>query len=175
MIVLVPAAGTRTGIRAVLARGPGQHAALAERTVDSLEEYVRNLVGASASLQRSSYNEGRISILTVAPLNPKARRLAVIGQQWLQIEAGEHGGRWELDYTDEDVERARDIIEAVTRGRVVELMSLGRSEVSVTLATGEHVTETGYSSGLGWLPIPGWRARARTVSYEPYQPNGLRG
>lgn len=104
----------------------------------------------------------------MTPHNPKARSLAVVGHQWLQIEAGEHGGSWELDYTDEDIERARAIIEAVISGRVIELISLRRSEVRVTLATGEQVTETGYDTGLGWLPIPGWRKRAKAVSYEPY-------
>ncbi len=144
----------------------------AEGTVDSLEAYVRTLVGESASIQRATYSEGRVKILWVTPINPKARTLVIVGQQWLQIEAGEHGGRWELDYTPEDIERARAIIEAVISGRVVELISLRRSEVRVTLATGEQVTETGYDTGLGWLPIPGWRKRAKAVSYEPYQASG---
>lgn len=141
----------------------------AQRTVDSLEAYVRSLVGESATIERSSFSEGQVAILWVTPLNSSARSLAVIGHQWLQVEAGESGGCWELDYTAENVEFARSIIEAVISGRVVELMSLGRSEVQVTLATGEVVTETGYGTGLGWLPIPGWRKRAKVVRYEPYR------
>lgn len=54
-------------------------------------------------------------------------------------------------------------------GRVVELMSLARSEVRATLASGEQVRETGYGTGLGWLPLLGWRNRARVVAYEPYR------
>lgn len=140
-----------------------------QRTVDSLEAYVRTLVGESATLERSSFSEGRVVILWVTPLNPSARSLAVVGHQWLQVEAGENGGCWELGCTAEDVQLARAIIEAVISGCVVELMSLGRSEVQVTLATGEVVTETGYGTGLGWLPIPGWRKRAKVVRYEPYR------
>lgn len=140
-----------------------------ERAVASLEAYVRGLAGESASLERSTYNEGRLSILRVTPHNPKARSLAVVGHQWLQIEAGEHGGSWELGYTDEDIEHARAIIEAVISGRVIELVSLRRSEVRVTLATGSQITETGYGTGLGWLPVPGWRKRAKAVTYEPYK------
>jgi hypothetical protein len=138
-----------------------------QRTVESFEAYVRTLVGESATIERSSFSEGRVVILWVTPLNPSARRLAVVGQQWLQIEAGEYGECWELAYTAEDVQLARAIVQAVIAGRVVELLSLRRSEVQVTLATGEVVTETGYDTGLGWLPIPGWRKRAKVVRYEP--------
>ena len=139
------------------------------RTVDSLEAYVRSLVGDSATLERSTCSEGRIAILSVTPLNPKARHLAVVGQQWLQIEAGEYGGCWELACTAEDAQLARAIVQAVVSGRVVELLSLRRSEVRVILATGEVVTQASSGPGLGWLPIPGWRKRAKVVHYEPYR------
>jgi hypothetical protein len=138
------------------------------QAVDSLEQYVRELAGVTASYERTSYSGG-LSTLSVTPLNDKARPLNVVGQQWLQVEAGDHGGCWELDYTDEGIERARELIEAVIAGRVVELMSLARSEVRATLASGEQVRETGYGTGLGWLPLLGWRNRARVVAYEPYR------
>lgn len=138
------------------------------RTVDVLERWVRELAGTSALLERTSY-AGGLNMLSVSPLNPKARRLNVIGQQWLQVEAGEHGGCWELSYTADDIELARQIIEAVIHGRVVELVFLRRSEVRVELSNGQQVSQTGYGTGLGWLPIPGWRRRARTVIYEPYR------
>lgn len=138
------------------------------QAVDSLEEYVRELAGQTASYERTSYSGG-LSILSVTPHNAKARPLTVVGQQWLQVEAGDHGGCWELDYTAEGIEQARQLIEAVIAGQIVELILLARSEVRVTLASGQQVSQTGYGSGLGWLPLPGWRSRARVIDYEPYR------
>lgn len=89
----------------------------------------------------------------------------------LQVEAGHHGGRWELAATLDDVKFIEDVSRAVIAGRVVETFGPGRSRVDVTLLSGEVVSETGYVTPRGCLPLPGWVRRGRSVTYAPCLPN----
>lgn len=111
----------------------------------------------------------------VAPIAPGA-----LGFHWiefrsdsdaveaLQVQAGHHGGRWELGAAVEDVEFIWELARAVVAGHVVETFGPGRSRVDVTLLSGELVSETGYDAPRGCLPVPGWLRRGRTVRYESY-------
>lgn len=81
---------------------------------------------------------------------------------------GGAGGRWELGRTDRDVELVESIVRAVVDGRVSEVFGPGRSRVTVTLADGQLLSETGLSSIAGCLPLPFWTRWGRTVHYAPY-------
>ncbi|MBD1270910.1 hypothetical protein IDH50_11760 [Aeromicrobium tamlense] len=112
----------------------------------------------------------------VAPIAPGA-----LGFHWiefwsdsdaveaLQVQAGRHGGRWELGAAVEDVEFIWELARAVVAGHVVETFGPGRSRADVTLLSGEFVSETGYDTGRGWLPDPGWLRRGRRVAYSAYR------
>ena len=139
-----------------------------ESVIDTLERHARRLAQTSATYKRSVRSEGRIHTLGVVPVNPRARAIWVTGQQWLGVSVGEIGGAWEFDYTDDAIREAQQIIEAVIAGRVVERISLGRSEVTVALNDGVEVTEGGYVAPWGFLPMPGWTRRARVIAYESY-------
>lgn len=144
-----------------------------QRRLTLLREDVTRACAGLATVATSEASGMRF--VDVAPIAPGA-----LGFHWiefrsesgsveaLQVEAGHHGGRWELDATVEDVEFIWDVARAVIAGRVVETFGPGRSRVDVTLLNGELVRETGADAPRGCLPIPGWIRRGRTVAYEPY-------
>ena len=85
------------------------------------------------------------------------------------LEAGHHGGRWELARELEDMDFLEDVVRSVVDGRVAEVFAFGRSRVEVTFRDGEVVAETGYEAPRGCLPLPGWTRRGRRVQYAPYE------
>jgi hypothetical protein len=144
--------------------------ALAEsnRAVDELVEYARSLVGGSASVERRGVG-GLLPALWIEPVNPRARSVWVGAEQWLVVQLGEQGGRWELGYEDSDMSLAKGLIAAAFAGRVVERVALARSRVTVTLEDGETLSETGYDGCLASLvPLPGWPRWGREIVFEPY-------
>ncbi len=166
---------------AVLGSRPGTETRTDAETADGatsevlqqLEDYTRSLVGDSASISRFRFDdgrvEGRIEGFEVTPTQPGARGITVIAEQWILVEIGRQGGRWELDYTEDDTALARELIAAVVAGRVVETHGLGRSEVTATLADGSSRRETGYNGCLTVLiPQPGWRRWGRREANAAY-------
>ena len=146
-----------------------------QRVLDSLEDHVRGLAGSWASVERSDCYEGAISMVEVQPGNPGSGALLIVGESllevgepWLEVEVGGLGATWLLGYGDADIQRARQIIEAVINGRVTERIYRSRSEVVVTLSTGEELTETGV--GTGRSP----KGLRQTVAWESYQPPAIR-
>jgi hypothetical protein len=90
----------------------------------------------------------------------------LLGEYEVILEAGVGpGGRWELPRTPEGVAYLRQLVEAIVAGRVVETFGPRRSCVTVTMADGTQVSETGY---IGWWPAPGWKRRGHTVEYAAY-------
>ncbi|PRY69348.1 hypothetical protein B0I08_10220 [Glaciihabitans tibetensis] len=136
---------------------------------NELASFSRSAAGADADISLEEYNEGRILGLFLTPHNSRARGVGVLCEQFLVIEIGVIGGRWELGYDREDVLLAKRLIDAVIAGRVVEYFAPRRSRVDVTFLDGTTASETG-SHGFG---LPTFRRRAskhwdRTVHYEPY-------
>lgn len=125
----------------------------------------------------ATINRGELSgirFLDVEPTSTRALRFSWIeyggdGDGALQLQAGHHGGRWELEATMEDVQFIEDVARAVIAGHVVETFGPKRSLVEVTLLNGEVVRETGYDAVRGLIPMPGWRRRGRRVVYAPYR------
>lgn len=144
------------------------------RAVDELAEYARALVGGSARVERRSVGNG-LPTLDIGPVNPRSRSVAIIGEQWLIVQIGEQGGRWELDYEESDIALAKSLIAAAHDGRVIERVAFARSRVTVTLESGEEVSETGYDGCSGLLPLPWWSRWGRTIVYEPYAAGPLQG
>jgi hypothetical protein len=143
------------------------------RVFDSVVEFTRDLVGENGRFELE-YAGGSIGVFDVTPVNPNARPINVIAEQILIVTIGDEGGRFELDYTDEDVELARRLIEAAVTGLVEERSAFGRSRVTVRLPDGTTRTETGYSGCLSLLvPQPGWTRWGRRTSYEPYAPEPI--
>ncbi|OIH92424.1 hypothetical protein [Curtobacterium sp. MCBA15_001] len=144
--------------------------------------YLRTLVGDSATVTArnhwvtepdGSVDRGRSpstrSVL-VRPHNPAALAVDLTCEQWIVVEVGRVGGRWELGYEDADVAQAKRLLDAAVAGRVAETFALGRSRVVVTLTDGSTETETGYQGCLTSLvPLPGWKKWGRTTQYEPYR------
>ena len=138
------------------------------RAVDDLAEFVRDLAGNSARVERGDVGPG-LPTLWIEPVNPCARSVSIIGEQWLVVQLGEEGGRWELDYDDADLLLAKRLIHAAYAGRVVERLTFARSRVTVTFEDGETLSETGYGGCLsGLLPLPGWTRWGREIRFEPY-------
>lgn len=155
------------------------------RAMRELLAYLRSLVGDSAAVTAhdhwatgpdGSVDRSRlpsIRSVVVRPHNPGALAVGLTCEQWIVVEAGQVGGRWELGYEGADVARAKRLLDAAVAGRVAETFALGRSRVVVTLADGSTETETGYQGCLTSLvPLPGWKRWGRTTQYEPYQSIG---
>lgn len=143
----------------------------ARRVIEALAEYTQHLVGERGVLTRDILQSGLVSTFHVEPKDPRARRIAVIGEQSLIVCVGDVGGRWELGYGEDDVVFARDVIESTIAGRVCERRAIGRSRVTVTLSGGEPVSDVGYEGGLTSLLVqPGWTAWGKLIEYAPYRP-----
>ncbi len=88
----------------------------------------------------------------------------------LQVETmGGPGDRWELARTPEAADFLEALVRSVVAGRAKEVFTPHRSQVTVTLADGSTVTETGSVGLASLLPRPGWQRRGRTVRYQPYR------
>lgn len=124
-------------------------------------------LGDAATVDIEAFADG-ISV-TMKPVDPAARSI-----WWVDfagnvvLQAGEQGGRWELDLP-MDLEFMGDLARSVIAGRVVEVFARGRSRVTVTLADGSSETETGYDGCAGCLPLPFWRHWSRAVHYAAYR------
>lgn len=106
----------------------------------------------------------------VEPHNPASLTVEVTCEQWIVIEMGRPGGRWELGYDSADLAHAKALLAAAVAGRVTETSAFGRSKVDVTLADGSTVTETGYEGCLPFLLVlPGWTKWGRKTKYESYR------
>lgn len=133
-----------------------------------LAEQLRHTLGARAAVSVDDAGP-YVAAWSLAPANPEA--LPVVWMDFgeeLQVEAGHHGGRWELGRTMEDVEFVEHVVQSVVAGRVVEVFGPGRSRVEVTFADGTKTVETGAVTAKGCLPIPGWVRRGRRVAYAAY-------
>jgi hypothetical protein len=140
------------------------------RVFDEVIAFTRDLVGSDGTEDLGYVHGGRIGVFDVEPVNPRARRINVIAEQFFIVTVGDDGGRWELSYSGEDIRLARRIIAATVAGRVEERRAFGRSRVVVTFEDGETVGETGYSgcaSLLVWQP--GWTRWGELTRYEPYR------
>jgi len=152
------------------------------RAMQELLPYLHDLVGDTAEITTEDYwsseRDGSVdydeppSIRSayIRPHNAAALPMDVTCEQWIVIELGRIGGRWELGYDSGDLGRAKALLGAAVAGRVTETTALGRSKVDVTLTDGTIVTETGYDGCLTILiPLPGWTTWGRTTQYEPYR------
>lgn len=140
------------------------------RAFDEVLEYARELVGDSATEALGYVMNGQIGVCDFIPKNPRARGISIVAEQWLILTVGDDGGRWELDYTDEDMTLARRIIAATVAGRIEERRAFGRSRVTVTFENGDSLHETGYDGCASLLvPQPGWTRWGRVIEYEPYR------
>lgn len=145
----------------------------ARHAIEALEQVAREAAGDSATVARDSFAEGRVLGLFVSPRNPRCRSIDVIAEEHgLAVRVGDRGGFWDLNYTDENLQFASELVEAAIAGRVEERAALGRSRVTVTLPDGTTSEETGYEGCLTYLvPLPGWRRWGALTTYEPYRPD----
>jgi hypothetical protein len=136
----------------------------------ALEGRLRDELGASATVQRSLIDDGRISVVDIAPANPRS-----LGVTWLEmqgellLQAGQ-GGRWELDRSNADVAVIESITRSLIAGRAVETFAFRRCALDVVLEDGtveRSAVGEGCLSAL--LPLPGWRRLGHKVRHEPYQ------
>jgi len=152
------------------------------RAMQELLPYLHDIVGDTAEITTKDYwaskTDGHVdhdqppSIRSayIRPHDPAALPMDVSCEQWIVIELGRIGGRWELGYDSGDLARAKALLGAAVAGRVTETTALGRSKVDVTLTNGTVVTATGYDGCLTILiPLPGWTTWGRTTQYEPYR------
>ncbi|GGL92816.1 hypothetical protein GCM10009706_34140 [Curtobacterium citreum] len=150
--------------------------------MQELLPYLRALVGDTAEITPENYwasdpdgqgsNDEAPSIRTVyvQPHNVAALTFEIICEQWIVVDLGQIGGRWELGYEDDDIAHAKRLVEAAVAGRVIETFALGRSRVTATFSDGTSETETGYEGCLTSLVVlPGWTRWGRTIQYEPYR------
>jgi hypothetical protein len=138
------------------------------RIFADLADYARGLTGHSADVTLGVMPHG-YPYVEVVPINAGARRISLLTDQWIVLVIGDSGGRWELDYTDEGISFAKNVIAAVVQGRIVERSTLGRSRVTVTFGDGSTQSSTGYEGCLTvLLPLPGWPHWGRLTKSSPY-------
>lgn len=93
---------------------------VAQRSVvRGLAEYARELCGEKAGVSESELRDTPISIVEVEPRATDALPIKFIGEQFLVVSVG-RSGRWEFDYTTEELDVVRELVEAVVQGRGVE-------------------------------------------------------
>ena len=82
-----------------------------------------------------------------------------------------NGGRWELNQGEslKAVQLIERIVRSALDGRVTEVFGPGRSRVTIILEDRTPEVSTEYRTLLGVVPIPFWKHRGRTVTYEPYR------
>lgn len=139
------------------------------RAFGALAAELTDYVADSASVSIDSVSQGQIMTMSVEPRNKDSRPISLIAEQWLVLTVGNNGGRWELDYTEDDIALALDIMRSVVDGRVTERFGLFRSHVTVVLRDGRAISETGYGGCIAFLiPNPGWRTIGPIKRYSPY-------
>jgi len=135
----------------------------------ALESDLRARLGDAATVERDRSPGFRGHLVSVTP-----RRDGALSVSWIEapgeviLQAGVYGGRWELDHSTPSTEFVRQVLDAAIAGRIVEVFSLSRSEVTVTLADGSTATEAGSEGLRGLIPIPGWKRRGRRVEYKSF-------
>jgi hypothetical protein len=132
----------------------------------------RSEAGDAATVEVMKLDGLEIWILDVTPVRTDARSISIIAEQWLVVQVGEVGGRFELDWTAEGIAVASDIVRGVIAGQVTERFGRSRSHVAVTTPDGLEYAETGIRidgclSAL--VPNPGWQRRGRLRAYAPYR------
>lgn len=73
----------------------------------------------------------------------------------LLLSYGDGRARWELDWTDEDVQFVKDVVRAVCTGNSKEVQAPGRIHVEVSLPDGSTVETSTYEFPVGLIPLPG--------------------
>ena len=118
--------------------------------VQELEATLRGCAEVTREVQVPALNTVRVE-----PRSKQARSmwLSVTADEVI-VEAGEHGGRWEIRNRPDDVAFLTSLVLSVMAGRIRETLGPRRSMVEVTFADGTVVRETGYDS---LLPLPGWK------------------
>lgn len=127
---------------------------------DRLEQHARDVVAERGTFERTNWGEG-IPVVDVRPLNPRARPIQIVGEQFLHVNVGDHGGQFELSYSADDEALAVRIIDAVVAGRVSESIGLTGTTAYIEVEEGAIVSETAFAV---WRRLDG----ARRHTYEPY-------
>lgn len=142
----------------------GRRADIKER----VRSLVYALVGPDGEVTETSIADD-IEIIEVVPRAAAARAIWVSFDYSVTVGIGEIGGRWELEYSENDLDFLSGLLTSVVAGRIEEVFAPARSMVEVTLADGEIVRESGYDGCLNLLmPLPLWRRWGRRVTYRPY-------
>ena len=143
-----------------------------DRTIDVLVEHIDHVAGRAATISRRGIDGTVIQTVWVEPLNPRAREIDIIGEQFLIVQIGTIGGRWELGYESTDVDFAKELIDAAVAGRIVETVGVECSRVEVAFADGSRHHESGFTARAARpLLWPFTRRRPKQgpeVRYEPY-------
>ena len=84
--------------------------------VRELAAYVRETCGDRVDVSVSELRDHPITVVEVDPRARGALPIDIIGEQFLVVGVGRMA-RWEFDYTTDDIDRVRDIIDAVINGR----------------------------------------------------------
>jgi hypothetical protein len=133
----------------------------------ALEGRLRDL---GASVTRDPLDGPRDShVVRVAPQGSDRLPFSWTWKDKVVLQAGRHGGRWELPASPEGSYVVEELVDAIVTGRVSETFAPLRSSVLVTLSNGSQLRATGYSGCLAVLvPLPRWRRWGRRVDYLPY-------
>ncbi len=107
----------------------------------------------------------------ITPANASALAVCWIyaGDEVTLETLGGLGGRWELGTSQQELDMLEAIVRSVVTGRVEEVHAPGRSHLTVTLADGSQLSETGYEGCLP-LPLPFWKRWGRRTAYSAYLP-----
>ncbi|GAA1227487.1 hypothetical protein [Rhodoglobus aureus] len=140
------------------------------RTVDTIEQYTRGLVGSNATIVRRRQGGLLALMLDIAPTNPFSCAIFVLAEQELNITVSRarRSAQIELSYSGEDAAIALKVIAATVAGRVSERRAIGRSTVTFTFDDGQSKSLTSYGYLSLFIPQPGWKRWGRVVNFAPY-------
>lgn len=138
------------------------------RIFADLADFAKGRTGKAADVTLGTMPHG-YPYVEIVPKTLGARRVSLAADQWIVLQIGDPGGRWELDYSEDGIHFAKNAIAAVVQGRVEERSALGRSRVTVTFDDGSTYSETGYGGCLTLLlPLPGWPRWGQLTRSMPY-------
>lgn len=136
--------------------------------LDDFAAELRAGLGAAADIRHEALTE----VITLTEVRPNRRGALmvawiVMADRQVILQAGEIGGTWELEQTEEDLSFLQRVTLSVIAGRVT--FGAGRSLVEVTLEDGHVDSTSTHRLFEGPFPQPGWRLRGRRVQYLPYR------
>jgi hypothetical protein len=132
--------------------------------IDSLHEDFPDAI----VIEHESVPTASVEVTNIVPKRPDACRMTWVEMGQSELILGIGHAQWEWRRDQATLNRIRQVIDSVARGRVSEVFGPNRSEVTVTLSDGTLVRATAHRGLFSLVPAPGWTRWGRKVAYSGY-------